>query len=73
MINEIIHSIRELTNMYAPPEKACLNHKVVLSKLKELDDDITQHNFLEEAILFPRVLEMERDLLSPNTTKQNLP
>jgi len=62
LISNLITAIRELTNVYAPPEHACLNHKVVIAKLKELDNDLIQHLHLEEAILFPKFLQMEKDL-----------
>ena len=55
---------RELTDNYTPPEKACSSHQVVLSKLKELDADLAQHIFLETGILFPRIIAMEKELLS---------
>lgn len=59
----IIKKIRELTSLYKAPEKACLSHKVLLSKLKELDNDLQQHIYLEGAILFPKAITMEKELL----------
>lgn len=60
---ELIFSIRNLTNFYTPPDLACINHKVVLAKLRELDNDLVQHLFLEQQILFPKVAMMEKELL----------
>jgi regulator of cell morphogenesis and NO signaling len=58
-----IIGIRELTDRYTAPEASCISHKVALSRLRELDNDIMQHIYLENEILFPRVLNMERELL----------
>ena len=59
-----IYQFRELTNNYTPPEKACTNHQVMLSKLKELDNDMAQHIYLENDILFPKIIAMEKELLA---------
>lgn len=59
-----MHNIRELTGDYTPPANACVSHKVTFSKLKELDNDIMQHMHLENNILFPRAIEMEKILLN---------
>jgi regulator of cell morphogenesis and NO signaling len=58
-----IHKFRELTNNYIPPEHACVSHKIALARLKELDNDLVQHIFLENEILFPRALAIEQELL----------
>ncbi|MEO7922942.1 MAG: DUF542 domain-containing protein [Chitinophagaceae bacterium] len=63
-VSEIIFSIRELTNLYIPPEKACTSHKVILAKLKELDNDLAQHFYLEQTVLFPKAMAIEKELLN---------
>lgn len=60
---DIIYKWRELLNDYKFPEKACVSHKVVLSRLKELDNDIVQHMYLENEILFPKAIQIESELL----------
>ncbi len=65
-INDIILSIRELTRNYNTPENVCISHKVVLAKLKELDNDLMQHLYLEQSILFPRAMAIEREVLDVN-------
>lgn len=62
-LSECIYRIRELTNNYIPPSHACTSHRVVLSKLKELDNDMVQHMYLEGELLFPRIIAMEKKLL----------
>ena len=63
-VTDMILSIRQLTNQYSTPENACTSHKVVLAKLKELDNDLMQHLYLEQSVLFPRALAIEKELLS---------
>lgn len=61
-ISKILHSLREHTNNYTPPENACVSHQVAFSMLKELDHDLVQHVFLENEILFPKAISMEKEL-----------
>lgn len=63
IISGIILTIRQLTGGYEPPEKVCISHKVILAKLKELDNNLMQHLYLEQSILFPKATAMEKDLL----------
>ena len=58
-----LNNLRALTNNYTPPENACITHKVTFAKLKELDKDLVQHLHLENNILFPKAIEMEKELL----------
>lgn len=61
-----LHRLRTITNNYTPPDKACIAHKVTFAKLKELDNDLVQHIHLESNILFPKAIEMEKELLQDN-------
>ncbi|WP_276502617.1 DUF542 domain-containing protein [Terrimonas pollutisoli] len=63
-ISKYLHSLRELTNNYTSPANACVSHKVSFLKLKELDDDLVQHLFLENEILFAKTIQMEKELLA---------
>jgi len=62
-LNKFLRQIRYLTNHYTLPENACISHKVVFLKLEELDNDLVQHLHLENDILFPRAIAMEKELL----------
>ncbi len=62
-VSKILFRLRELTDNYMPPENACTSHRVAFSLLKELDIDMTQHLFLENQILFPKAIAMEKELL----------
>ncbi|AEV98304.1 hypothetical protein A4D02_22885 [Niastella koreensis] len=62
-INKVLAQMRQLTNSYTPPEHCCTNHRVIYSKLLEIDTDLAQHMHLENTVLFPRAIEMEKKLL----------
>ncbi len=62
-LEKILEAFRELTKGYTIPSNACTSHYLVFSLLKELDDDLVQHIFLENNILFPRAVAMEKELL----------
>ncbi|MDF2382497.1 DUF542 domain-containing protein [Nostoc ellipsosporum NOK] len=63
IFNKYILPVRELTSTYTPPENACTSHRVMLGRLRELDNDLSQHIYLETAVLFPRIINMEKELL----------
>jgi regulator of cell morphogenesis and NO signaling len=66
MIVKGLRKLRLLTNNYTPPANACGNHKVNFSLLEEIDNDLVQHLYLENSILFPKAIKMEKDLLQKN-------
>jgi len=61
-IEKYLYAFRKLTNNYTTPPGACITHKVALSKLKELDADLVQHIYLENEILFPKAIQVEKEL-----------
>jgi regulator of cell morphogenesis and NO signaling len=63
VLSALVLKIRLSTNNYTIPGNACVSHVVALSRLKELDNDLMQHIYLENEILFPRALQIERELL----------
>jgi regulator of cell morphogenesis and NO signaling len=63
VLSALILKIRMATNSYTSPENACVSHTLSLSRLKELDNDLMQHIYLENEILFPRALKIEAELL----------
>ena len=62
-ISSLLGRLRSLTHQYNFPENACTNHRVVFHKLKEFDNDLIQHKHLENNILFPKAVELEKELL----------
>lgn len=56
--------IAELTDNYTPPQDACNTYMVTFALLKEFEEDLHLHIHLENNILFPKSLEMEKQLTS---------
>lgn len=52
--------IRQITSDFAVPEYACATYRALMSGLEELERDLHLHIHLENNILFPRTLELER-------------
>lgn len=55
--------IRELTENYRLPGDACTTFALTYQELQEFERDLHKHVFLENNILFPRALELERELM----------
>lgn len=62
-IRVLLHQLRTQTSNYTFGAGACANHQVIYHKLKEFDASLVQHKHLENNILFPKALEMEKTLL----------
>jgi regulator of cell morphogenesis and NO signaling len=52
--------IVELTNNYTPPADACNTYKVTFSMLEEFEQDLHKHIHLENNILFPKAIALEK-------------
>jgi regulator of cell morphogenesis and NO signaling len=57
---DALSQIREFTHHYTPPEDACTTHRLAYSELREFEHDLHQHVHLENNILFPKALDMQR-------------
>ena len=57
---DLLRSLRALTNDYEPPADACFSYKALYSALAEFERDLHQHIHLENNVLFPRAVEMEK-------------
>ncbi len=55
--------IEELSNNYTPPQDACNTYRVSFALLKEFEQDLHLHIHLENNILFPKAVEIEKDLI----------
>ncbi|MDB5252610.1 MAG: hypothetical protein JWP27_1779 [Flaviaesturariibacter sp.] len=60
----LIEALRAATNGYQFGADTCTNHQVIYRKLKEFDDDLVQHVFIENAVLLPKLARLERELHS---------
>ena len=57
-----MEQIKQLSSNYLPPEDACTTYKVLYQELKEFENDLHMHIHLENNILFPRAVELEKKL-----------
>jgi len=66
-LRHVLNKIRLITSDYNPPVNSCVTHKVTFFKLRQLDTDLRQHLYLENEILIPKAIQIEKDLLILNT------
>jgi len=52
--------IRELTNGYTPPDDGCTTYRVCFAELAAFERDLHRHVHLENNVLFPKAIELER-------------
>jgi regulator of cell morphogenesis and NO signaling len=62
-IEALLQQLRRETDFYRFQEDACTRHQVIYNQLKEFDNDLVQHKHLENNILFPKGLQLEKELL----------
>ena len=60
---DIFKTIAKLSNNYTPPESACNTFKALYSKLDEFEQDLHQHIHLENNILFPKSIQLEKQFI----------
>ncbi|WP_125719339.1 iron-sulfur cluster repair di-iron protein [Flavobacterium ustbae] len=60
---ERFREIAELTNNYTPPADACTTYRVTFAMLKEFEEDLHKHIHLENNILFPKAVLLEKDFV----------
>jgi len=63
VILSILKEIQILTNNYTYPVNACADQLAIYHKLNEFHLDMIQHTHLEDDILYPKAIEMEKELL----------
>jgi regulator of cell morphogenesis and NO signaling len=59
---ELLATLRKLTDGYNLPEGACNSFALLYKKLSDLETDLHQHIHLENNILFPKALKLEKEL-----------
>ena len=57
---ERFRKIVELSNNYTAPKDACNTYKITFALLKEFEEDLHLHIHLENNILFPKAVELEK-------------
>lgn len=60
----ILRRMRELTCDYELPEGACPSFGALYFGLEELEKDLHHHIHLENNVLFPKAVELEKDVLA---------
>ena len=58
---ERLRKIADLTNEYTPPADACNTYKVTFAMLQDFENDLHKHIHLENNILFPKSIELEKE------------
>ena len=58
----LLRSMRNLSSGYSAPAKACTSFTTLYCALAEFERDLHQHIHLENNILFPRAIAMERSV-----------
>ena len=56
-----LRTMRQASAGYTPPGDACISNQTLYKALAEFEKDLHQHIHLENNILFPRAIEMERN------------
>jgi regulator of cell morphogenesis and NO signaling len=57
-----LEKLNELTEGYTPPNWACNTYRAMLDGLSHLESDLHQHIHKENNVLFPRAIEMEKEI-----------
>lgn len=55
--------IREISNNYALPDDACASYSFLFKSLDEFEHDLHIHVHLENNILFPKAIELEKEII----------
>ncbi|WP_300675531.1 iron-sulfur cluster repair di-iron protein [Soonwooa sp.] len=58
---ERLEKIAQLTNSYTPPADACNTYRVTFAMLQDFENDLHTHIHLENNILFPKSIELEKE------------
>lgn len=61
---ERFRKIENLTNNYTPPMDACNTYRVTFALLKEFEANLHLHIHLENNILFPKAIELEKQIIN---------
>lgn len=61
---DLFKEIASLTHNYSLPEHACNTYRAMFHKLEEFENDLNLHIHLENNILFPKALALEKKIFS---------
>jgi regulator of cell morphogenesis and NO signaling len=60
---EIVGALRALTGNFLAPQDGCVTWRLCWAELARFDEDLRNHVHLENHLLFPRAIELERLLM----------
>lgn len=61
---ERLRKIAELSDEYTPPADACNTYRVTFAMLQDFENDLHKHIHLENNILFPKSIKLEKEFSS---------
>jgi len=61
-VGDALRIIRELTRGYAAPDDGCATYAVAMGELLQFERDLHRHVHLENNVLFPAAMQLERRL-----------
>jgi regulator of cell morphogenesis and NO signaling len=59
---ELLAQVRHLTSAYTPPADGCTTYRLCYKELADFEADLHRHIHLENSVLFPQAVEIERRL-----------
>ena len=59
---ELLREMRRVSSDYTVPADGCVSYQTLYQALREFEEDLHHHIFLENSVLFPRAVEMEAQL-----------
>ncbi|REJ75532.1 MAG: iron-sulfur cluster repair di-iron protein [Acidobacteria bacterium] len=59
---DLLRNMRKVTNGYELPEGACPSYTALYNRLEALEEDLHQHIHLENNVLFPKAIELEKQI-----------
>jgi regulator of cell morphogenesis and NO signaling len=62
-VGKSMDEINRLSNGFATPKDACSSYRALYAKLNEFEQDLHRHIHLENNILFPKTIQMEKEQL----------
>lgn len=63
LVGANMDKIREISNNYALPDDACASYSFLFKSLDEFEQDLHIHVHLENNILFPKAIELEKEII----------
>lgn len=61
-VGKLLAQVRSLTNEYTLPDDACASYSLFFKMMEEFESDLFTHIHLENNILFPKALKMEKEM-----------